>query len=253
MTGLLQVFIFILGAAVGSFLNVVAGRLQSGKSFVRGRSHCPFCGATLRWYDLWPILSWLVLKGKCRYCRGKIAWRYLLIEIACAGLFLLGAIIFPDYKQLFIYLVAVSFFVVLFIYDGLTYIVPDKISLPAIVIIFFLNIILAGKNPFNLLLAAGVGGAWFLIQFLLSRGRWVGGGDIRLGVLIGVLLGFPLVGLALLIAYVGGSIIALLLILTGKKGLGSRLPFATILLPATLITWLWGTLIWDWYINLLGF
>lgn len=253
MDSMFLIFSFILGAVMGSFLNVVVGRLQIGKSFIGGRSHCPLCQVALHWYDLFPIFSWLLLKGKCRYCHKKIAWRYLLVEIVCAVLFLLGALIFLDIKQILVYWVAVSFFTILFIYDGLTYIVPDKISLPAIGIIFLLNIFLNANDPLNLLLAGIIGGAWFLIQFLVSRGRWVGGGDIRLGILIGVLLGFPLVGLALMVAYIGGSFIALFLIIAGNKNFGSRLPFATILLPAALIIYIWGDLIWNWYLNLLGF
>lgn len=251
MNALYLFFFFIFGAAMGSFLNVVICRLQTRESFIHGRSHCPHCRAKLHWHDLLPLVSFMCLGGHCRYCRKTISWRYLLIEIITGALFVLGAASGLGWLQLLIYLVAVSFFIVLFVYDSETYIVPDSVSLPAIGIIFLLNL-LGGASWTALLLGALVGGGWFLAQFIVSSGRWVGGGDIRLGLLIGVLVGFPMIGLSLMIAYVGGSIIAIGLLLAGRAKFGSRLPFATIVLPASLITWLYGGQIWQTYVNWLG-
>lgn len=251
MIGLLQAGFFIFGAAVGSFLNVVICRAQSGESFIRGRSHCPHCRAPLRWHDLLPLASFLCLLGRCRHCRQKISWRYFLIEAATGLLFVAGGAVIADKFQLLIYLVAVSFFIILFVYDSETYIVPDSVSLPAAGVIFLLNLA-AGVNWLALSVGVLLGGGWFGAQFLLSRGRWVGGGDIRLGLVLGALLGWPKVGLGLMIAYVGGSIIAIGLLLSGRAKFGSRLPFATMLLPAALITWLYGGQIWQTYVNWLG-
>lgn len=246
-----QILLFVFGAASGSFLNVIICRLQTRESFIHGRSHCPHCRAKLHWHDLLPIVSFMCLGGHCRFCRKKISWRYLLIEAGTGLLFVGGGAIIADKFQLLIYLVAVSFFIILFVYDSETYIVPDSVSLPAIVIIFLLNLA-GGKDWVSLLAGAALGGGWFLAQFLLSRGRWVGGGDIRLGLLLGVLLGWPKVVLGLMIAYVGGSIIAVGLVLSRRAKFGSRLPFAAFLLPAGLITWLYGNQIWAVYINWLG-
>ncbi len=247
-----QILLFVFGAAIGSFLNVVICRLQTRESFIHGRSHCPHCRAKLHWHDLIPLVSFMCLGGKCRYCRKTISWRYLFIEIITGALFVLGGITVADNFQLLIYLVAVSFFIILFVYDQETYIVPDSVSLPAIVIIFLLNLA-GGGGAAALLLGALAGGGWFLAQFLLSRGRWVGGGDIRLGLLIGALVGFPMIGLSLMMAYVGGSLIAIGLVLAKRAKFGSRLPFATMLLPAAIITWLYGYQIWQTYIYWLGY
>lgn len=245
------IFWLLFGAAIGSFLNVVICRLQKRESFIHGRSHCPHCRAKLHWHDLIPIVSFMCLGGHCRYCRKTISWRYLFIEIATGALFVLGGAVVADKIQLLVYLVAASFFIILFVYDSEAYIVPDNVSLPAMAVIFLLN--LAGGRDWRALVLGMLAGAtWFLAQFVLSRGRWVGGGDIRLGALLGALLGWPMVGLSLLIAYVGGSIVALGLVAAKQVKFGGRLPFATMLLPAGLITWLWGGQIWLVYTNWLG-
>lgn len=244
-------FSFIFGACLGSFLNVVAHRLHAGESFIRGRSHCPHCRRTLAWHDLIPLVSWVRLKGKCRLCHQPISRQYPAVELAAGLLLALGVWHFGWSPDFLLYTVVSGFFLVLFVFDARFYLIPDRVSLPAIIIVFGLNLLL-GKSLGNLLAGAVLGGGWFLAQFLISRGRWVGGGDIRLGVLMGVLLGYPLVFLALLIAYVGGSALAIGLVLAGRARLNGRLPFATILLPATFVTYLWGSNIWVWYLGLLG-
>lgn len=217
-----------------------------------GRSRCPACSHSLAWRELIPLVSFLAQAGRCRHCRGKISRRYPAVEAATALLFAAGGLLLPDWPRLVLYLIIVSFFIALFVYDLEHYLVPDRISLPAIVVISVLQLFL-GFPLLSLVWGAASGALWFLAQFLLSRGRWVGGGDIRLGLLMGVVLGWPLVWLALMLSYVGGSAAALLLIAIGKKTLKSRLPFATILLPATLAVWIWGGSWWRWYLGLLGF
>jgi prepilin signal peptidase PulO-like enzyme (type II secretory pathway) len=247
----LVVILLLLGASWGSFLNVVAYRLPRKKTFLSGRSKCTHCDKVIHWYDMIPILSWFLLRGKCRFCKHKLSIQYLIAEIVAGSLFVFGGICIQDWMHLLLYIVVISFFMVLFIYDIRAYIVPDIVSIPAIVIIFILNYLFT-KDLLSISIGALVGGLWFLVQFVVSKGRWVGGGDIRLGVLMGSLLGYPLIFLGLGLAYVGGSIIAVLLILIKKKTMKSRLPFATLLLPATLIAWIWGDIIWEWYVMLIG-
>ena len=199
-----------------------------------------------------PILSWLILRGKCRFCKSRISIQYLLAEIMTGILFIIGGLFIVDFSSLIIYFVVLSFFVVLFIYDAICYLIPDSIVIPAIIIIFALNLILGQQSAFSYLFGALIGGAWFFAQFAISSGKWVGAGDIRLGILMGALVGHPLIFLSLGIAYVAGSAVALMLMAFGKKTLKSRLPFATILLPSALATWLWGEAIWRWYISLIG-
>ena len=252
MRALILLAVFWLGAAAGSFLQVVIYRLRRQEAWWAGRSYCPHCRRRIRWYDLFPLVSFLILRGRCRFCRRRLARQYPLVELAAGGLFFLGALYLPWDLTLVTYWAAVAFFTVLFVYDAAYYLVPDKVSLPAIAVIFLLNL-MRGLSLGPLVLGAALGGAWFLAQFLVSRGRWVGGGDIRLGLLLGVLLGYPLLVLGLLLTYIGGSLIALFLLGLGRKKLDSRLPFATMLLPSALAVFLWGENIWRWYGSWLGF
>lgn len=247
---MLYLLLFVLGSAWGSFLNVVACRLQAGTSFLGGRSVCARCGKRICWYDLFPVVSWVLLSGKCRFCKRRLSVQYLAVELATGALFVLGSSSLSSPAAAALYLAVVSFFTVLFVYDLRTYVIPDKIVIPGIVIIALLNVASIGVD--GVLLGAAFGGLWFLVQFLVSRGRWVGDGDIRLGVLMGALLGYPYVFLGLGIAYVGGSVIALGLIAAKRTTLKSRLPFATLLLPATYAAWMWGARIWEWYRAIIG-
>jgi len=247
---LIIVFLLFIGASWGSFLNVIAYRTSRKESFLKGRSKCAHCKQVLNWYDMVPILSWFILRGKCRFCSKPISAQYLLVEIFTGLLFVLGGLFIVDLSQIILYIAVVSFFVVLFLYDAIAFIVPDRIVIPAIIIIFALNLFVS-RDIISILLGGFAGGLWFLIQFVVSKGRWVGGGDIRIGILMGFLVGYPLIWLSLGIAYVGGSVVAVILIILGRKTFKSRLPFATLLLPAAFITWIWGEYIWQWYMGLI--
>ena len=200
------VLLIFLGASWGSFLNVIAYRTSKKESFLKGRSKCVHCHNVLYWYDMIPIFSWIFLRGKCRFCAKSISTRYLLVEIFTGLLFVFGGLLIVDLVEIALYIAVVSFFVVLFIYDAIAFIVPDRIVVPAIIIIFALNLFVA-QDIASILLGGLVGGLWFLIQFILSKGRWVGGGDIRIGILMGFLVGYPLIWLSLGIAYIAGSIV----------------------------------------------
>ena len=146
----------------------------------------------------------------------------------------------------------VSVLVVVFVQDFNWYIILDRVILPATAIVFVSNI-LFGYDFLNLILGAFIAGGFFYLQFIISKGKWIGGGDIRLGLFMGASLGFYIVLVALFIAYILGSIVGIILILIGKKSMGSKLPFGTFLAPATLIALFWGQNILDWYIGLILF
>ena len=207
---------FLFGLVFGSFLNVVIYRLKSGDSIRFGRSFCPRCKTILKWHDLVPLLSFFLLKGQCRHCRKKISWQYPAVELAVGLLFILGAGFFAFTGSALFYVLIVSIFTILFVYDLKHYLIPDRVSLPAI-ILFFLGNLYFGSSIFSLLAAILGGAAWFAWQFFASGGRWVGGGDIRLGAMLGALLPHPWIWLALLLSYVSGSIVALILLALGKK------------------------------------
>jgi len=142
MTVLMLFFVFLFGLVVGSFLNALIYRLENGDSVLRGRSYCPHCKHTLTWYDLIPLASFAILGGRCRYCKQRISLQYPLVELATAILFL---VIFKEFSSFFIfqtlYLWTVaSLLIVLFVYDLRHYILPDKILLPAIGIVFLYRV-----------------------------------------------------------------------------------------------------------------
>lgn len=243
-TAMFYFFIFIIGLSVGSFLNVVIFRLETGESIVFQRSHCRQCGAVLRWYDLIPLLSFALALGKCRYCGRKINWQYPAVEIATGLLFLL---IF-DISNLFIacYLLLITcFLIIIFVYDLKRYIIPDKIIYPAILIAFLFNLFNYGLRITNYgllsyFLAAILASSFFLSLVLISKGKWMGAGDVKLAFLMGLVLGWPNILTALFLAFLFGAIVGVALIIFGKKGLKSQIPFGPFLAGATILVMLFG-------------
>ncbi len=255
-------FIFIFGLFLGSFLNVVIFRLHREETFVRGRSKCLFCHHQLHVKDLVPFFSYFYLGGKCRYCRHKFSAQYPLVELFTAlSLVLVFINVMPNdiyqatYWQwfyLFNYWVATAFLILIFVYDLQYYLVADVVVLPAALIAFVFNIT-AGVSILSLLLSCVVGAGFFLLQFVISKGKWIGGGDIRIGLFMGALLGWPNILLALVLAYTLGSVISIFLILAKKKQWTDRVPFGTFLTIATFASLLYGPEIIRWYFNLFSF
>ncbi|MFH1192053.1 MAG: prepilin peptidase [bacterium] len=256
------ILIFIIGLCIGSFLNVVILRFKKGENFVKGRSHCPKCKHTLLWYDNIPLVSYLSLAGKCRYCDKKISIQYPLVELATAVLFVLAFIQWNfyftanyqlpiiNYLILFTYFLFTAILIIIFVYDFRWYLILDKVSLPAIAIAFILNMIIGYKFT-DLFLGGVIAGGFFLLQFVVSRGKWIGGGDIRLGFLIGVMLGWQKTIVALFIAYVAGAIIGFFSMIIKNKKMNSKVPFGTFLSSAAYISMLWGSEIMAWYMRLI--
>lgn len=270
-TILYSIFFFIFGSAVGSFLNVVVLRAPRRKSIVENRSHCPKCNHNLSALDLIPVWSFLFLRGRCRYCRKKISWQYPIVEAATGLIFALGFLVLGISPEFLFFTIYASFLVAIFVLDYTKYIIPDFLSIPAMIVAFFGSIIPAAFNldPFlrleifslslfsalisNLGIAILIGGGFFLAQFLISRGRWVGGGDIRLGAVMGLMLGFPNIIAALGISYVMGAFWSIGLMILKRKTIKDVLPFGTFLTISTIICLLWGDEIVKAYLGFIGF
>lgn len=261
--------IFIFGSIIGSFLNCLIFRLHSGESML-GRSHCMACKKMIAWHDNIPVLSWLMLLGRCRHCKKGISAQYPIVEAVVGTLFLIaftveaqktGPIIDPSQfvirNSSFLILLrdwfVISVMTIVFIYDLRWYLILDKVMIPSIVVIFLSDIAVSFTQAEPLkhlalyLVSAIIGGGFFLLQYLVSKGRWIGGGDIRLGFLIGLILGWPQVLLALSLAYMSGALVGVGLVLGGKKSMGSKLPFGVFLSVACLVCMFWGTEILRWY------
>ena len=276
---LFSIFYFLLGLAVGSFLNSVIYRLHSGESFLKGFSHCPHCKHRLDWKDLIPLLSFIILKGKCRYCHQKISFQYPLVELT-TGILFLFPLLFPhlyltsdrllNMNELLFYWVSSCFLIIIFVYDLKHYIIPDKIIYPAIVITFLYQFLKSLEfenwNLFGIwdlpacaggefgilkpILSALFASIFFLMIVIFSRGKWMGMGDVKLAFFMGLFLGFPNILAALFLAFFIGAIIGLGLIISGKKKLSSEVPFGPFLVSGTFLALFLGQDIIDWYINL---
>lgn len=233
------VLAFVLGAMFGSFVNALALRLIARDPYTFVRSRCPHCKHALGPLDLVPVLSFIVLRRRCRYCRAPIAWHYLLIEVVLGGVFLAvyltqGLTGYGAFLAIELALLAL-----LFLTDLRAHILPDEVSLPAIALAL-LGVLFFRQSIPGALLGAAVGGGFFLVQYLVSRGRWIGGGDVRLGFLLGLLLGWPLALVALFLAYVGGGVVSALLLVARRRVWGSHIPFGTFLTAATAVAIFFG-------------
>ena len=244
-------FIFLLGLIIGSFLNVVVLRLHAGEGFVSGRSRCTACSHELEAFDMVPVVSFIMLRGRCRYCDKVISLQYPLVELATAVLFTLAYLQFGLTLIFLCVVVTFSGLMILFVYDALFQIVPDRVSIPTFLTALAASVLM-GTSFTSIGIGVLLGGGFFLLQFILSRGKWIGGGDIRLGMIGGALLGWPLTVLFLFISYVAGSVITLLLTAARRQvTLKSYIPFGPYLILGMLVSLFWGQAILEWYISLL--
>jgi prepilin signal peptidase PulO-like enzyme (type II secretory pathway) len=267
--------ITVLGLCFGSFVNALVWRLyQQGLpkkkraasdaelSIATGRSMCRHCRHTLAWYDLLPVLSWLSLGGKCRYCKTKISWQYPLVELLTAGLFVVSYIFWPKdisiiaIQQLLfmLWLVALVMFMALIVYDLRWMLLPNKIIFPLIgvgSISAFLQVVASSvplRTAFLSLGGLAVAGGLFYVLFQISGGKWIGGGDVKLGFAIGLLLGSPILAfLMLFVASLLGLLVAVPGIVLRKSTFSTKIPFGPFLILATIIVMLFGQHIVDWY------
>jgi len=253
MTYLYGIFVIIIGLIIGSFLNCLIWRLYKEES-LGGRSYCPKCRQTICWYDNIPVLSFIFLAGRCRHCHQIISWQYPLVEIITALLFWL--VFFKNYSdsQLTLILLRdwlmIITLLVVFVYDWRWQLVPVLLLWPMTAIIFILNILL-GLLWWKILLLAALAAAFFLIQYLITRGRGLGEGDIWLGLFLGV--SFPS-GTALLLiavlAYGLGAIISVFLLSRRQKTWKSKIALGPFLAFGAIITLIWGPVLINWYLGL---
>jgi len=233
-----MLFIFVLGTVIGSFLNVVIIRLKAKKSIFKNRSHCVFCNKKLRWYELIPLMSFVMQLGKCRGCKKRFSWQYPLVELFTGLVFLILFI----YEFSFFWFIISCFLIILFVYDLKHYLVPDVIIYPAIILSFVFH--------FYFIFPGLIGAAFFLVIVLISKGKWMGMGDVKIGALMGLLLGFKLLIVALFLAFLVGALVSIALMIIKKKKLKSEIPFVPFLAGATFISLLWGNVLINWYLNL---
>jgi prepilin signal peptidase PulO-like enzyme (type II secretory pathway) len=242
----------LFGLVIGSFLNVVINRLRAGQS-LNGRSCCPKCKHILGVLDLVPVCSFMYLGGKCRYCGAKISWQYPAVELVTALSFFLVVInsSMDTLAAMLFKLVFVSILIVVAVYDLKHYLILDKVVLPAAVL-GLVYAIYQGEFVSGVIGVAIVSG-FFLFQYLVSQGRWIGLGDVKLGLFLGWILGWAGSIVMLMLGYWVGAMVAIYLIASGKKQMASRVPFGLFLAGSAIITLIYGQEIADWYLTLIGF
>ena len=248
------VLFFVLGAIFGSFGNVVIYRLPKDLSVVLPRSHCYSCKTPIKWYDNIPILSWFILRGKCRHCGAKFSFRYPLVELITAVLFCLSYHYAGLTWSLLEYLLFIFGLVVCTFIDLDHMILPDEFTLSGIVI----GLVGAALNPQREFLDAlygvlmGGGFLWGLayVYYLLTKQEGMGGGDIKLLAWIGALLGWKAIPFVIMTSAIIGSVVGLIAARKQKAGLKTVIPFGPYLALAAVIYLFGGQTIAYWYLGL---
>lgn len=270
------------GLVLGSFVNALVWRLHEQASLQdkntakarkrlrdvsisHGRSMCPTCSHTLAAKDLVPVLSWVSLRGKCRYCKVSISWQYPLVELLTSGLFMLSYATWPyslvgvlDQFALVVWFVVLVFFMALAVYDIRWYLLPDRLVAPLTGVAMLFAILRACAEWDIVPLGYAVLGAvlffgFFWLLYQISDGKWIGGGDVKIALALGLLVGTPLrAGLVLFGASLIGTFASLPSLIRSKDTLKAYVPFGPWLLTATVLVVLYGQRCVDWYNNLAG-
>lgn len=288
---MMVMFASLLGVVLGSFVNALIWRLheqenllytKSGNkrkdlsksdisrlrklSVLKGRSMCVDCGHTLSAKDLIPLVSWLCIRGKCRYCSYKISWQYPVVELVTGLMFGLSALFWPYgfngvvLVGLFVlWLIIIVIFVALSVYDLRWMLLPNKLVfvLQFIALTFALLLAVQFKYSGEALLTPIWGVVFiaglFWSMYILSKQQWIGGGDVKLAVALGLIVGGPAKALAVLfLASLLGSLVGVPAMILGKNGRKTRIPFGPFLIIATILVFWFGAQVIDWYMGEIG-
>ena len=247
----LLVSVFLFGLVIGSFVNVLIHRLPRGESVAFPGSHCPACGAPIRAYDNVPVLSWLVLRGRCRVCRAPIAVRYPAIELANGLLWVAAWAFAPGWGDFASGAFLCSACLALLVIDAEFRILPDKITLTGIGVGIALSFFSQRRTPLSAVAGAALGaGGLYLLAFLWEKLRGVeamGLGDVKMLGMIGALLGPAGVVITVLLASIAGSLIGLGLVLAKRGSLQTALPFGVFLALGAIAALIWAPELLDLY------
>jgi prepilin signal peptidase PulO-like enzyme (type II secretory pathway) len=229
-----QFFLFIFGLIFGSFITALSYRYPRKISNLGGRSFCDNCKKQIGWRDNIPLLSYILLGGKCRDCKTKISLRYPIIELATGiGFLLIGFHVLP--------LILFTLLEIIFIIDLENQVIPDNFIFTGILVSLIINY----QSPFTGLLAGFACAIFLLLIFLFTKGRGMGLGDVKFAVLGGMIVGLPLSPIWLFVAFLTGAIVGTILIIGKKAGLKSKIAFGPFLVASIPITLLWGQKIID--------
>ena len=275
---MIEVGLLLFGLALGSFVNALVWRLheqakeESKKkpsqkyleqlSIIKGRSMCPHCKHELKVKDLIPVISWLSTRGRCRYCGKSIGIQYPLVELLTGLLFLITYILWPEPVEgleiaVFILWMAILVgFVALLVYDLRWKLLPNRITYPLSILAGLFALLEAAQADkplvafINVILAVGIGGGLFYVLYQTSKGRWIGGGDVKLGWILGLVVATP--GKSMLMIFLAsllGTIVSLPLLASKRLNRHATIPFGPFLIIAAIIVVLFGDDILRWYVD----
>ena len=236
---LIPIFIFLFGAAIGSFSNVCIYRLPKKLSIISPPSQCPNCGKSISPFDNIPIISFILLRGRCRYCQSPISWRYPIVELITGLIFLSLYLNFRISPQFFIYALLCTSLIIIAFIDLEHKIIPDVITLPGIIIGLTLSLTMPHITLINSIKGLLIGGGLFYAIAIISRGG-MGGGDIKLIAMVGSFLGWKNVLLTIFLGSLFGSIVGIVLIILKKKNRKDMVPFGPFLSLGAIISIFYG-------------
>jgi leader peptidase (prepilin peptidase)/N-methyltransferase len=255
MAALVSVGFVLLGLSVGSFLNLCSDRLPRDQSIIKPASRCDNCDRNLKAVDLVPVFSYLFLRGRCRYCGAKIPIRLPILEFVTAAVFGLLAWHYGLSLELAIALIYASLFLLIFVIDLEQGLILNVVILPAVALAFVLSFFWVGFEVWpevgpgfvvSSLLGGAIGFGLMMLPYWISRGG-MGAGDVKLAALIGLVAGFPLVLVALLMGIIAGGLVAALLLVSRLVGRKDAIPFGPFLVVGAMASLIWGENIIDWY------
>ena len=252
--GIEIILIFSLGLIVGSFSNVCIYRIPRNESVIYPASHCPKCRSKIKPIDNIPLLSYILLKGRCRNCKSKISIQYPIVELLTGLTYLIIYLIYGLSVQTLIYIILSSALIIIAFIDLNEQIIPDVISLPGIVIGLILSFIVPYISFINSVLGALIGGGIILIiawvGSIIFKKEAMGGGDVKLAAMIGAFLGWRYTIISLFLGFFIGALVGIILILSKIKSKEDMVPFGPFIVLGSIITLLWGEKILAWYIGI---
>lgn len=246
------VFLFLIGLCVGSFCNVLAERLPRGEDVLASRSHCDFCKKILFWYELIPFVSFILQKGRCRRCHKPLSYQYPLIELFMGlGFVVIGFMAGAPTVTLVSSLMLFSMSVVILVADLKYFIIPDAaLVVMGLVGLFFLTTLPFQEIKMHLLSAMGAFVGFYML-YKITKEKGMGFGDVKLAGVLGLLLGFPNIIIALYTAFLTGAMVGVILMIAGKAKMKTKMPFGPFLILGMVVSFLYGLPIYTWWMKLL--
>lgn len=252
----------VLGLCVGSFLNVVIYRLPQHFSLAKPASHCPVCKSNIRWFDNIPLLSYIILNGKCRHCKTRISPRYFIVELSNTILWFLALLfntnfiitsITPNYLLFALECIAFSILICIFCCDLENLEIPDELQM-SLLVVAILSFLCHDSNSsskvFGFLIGGGFLGLFSLLFYLIKKREGIGFGDIKLMAILGLLLGMKAIIVCIVLSAISGAIVLSIISFKNKGEKNKEYPFATFIAPCAIISAFVGELIANWYLSL---